>query len=125
MSWQDYISQQLLAKNLKDGAIAGKDGQIWAKSPDFHVTPEEILRLVENYDSQEKLAATGFQLAGQKYFYLSGNDYVMRGKQGKGGVHVVKTHQAVILGLYEDPVQPAEAATVTESLGDYLKGVGY
>ena len=62
----------------------------------------------------------------------------MRGKQGKGGVHVVKTHQvrepclpapttpqAVILGLYEDPVQPAEAATVTESLGDYLKGVGY
>ena len=31
MSWQDYISQQLLAKNLKDGAIAGKDGQIWAK----------------------------------------------------------------------------------------------
>ena len=33
--------------------------------------------------------------------------------------------QAVILGLYEDPVQPAEAATVTESLGDYLKGVGY
>ena len=57
------------------------------------MTPEEILRLVENYDSQEKLAATGFQLAGQKYFYLSGNDDVMRGKQGKGGVHVVKTHQ--------------------------------
>ena len=34
------------------------------------MTPEEILRLVENYESQEKLAATGFQLAGQKYFYL-------------------------------------------------------
>ena len=33
--------------------------------------------------------------------------------------------QAVILGLYEDPMQPAEAATVTETLGDYLKGVGY
>ena len=33
--------------------------------------------------------------------------------------------QALILGLYEDPMQPAEAATVTETLGDYLKGVGY
>ena len=33
--------------------------------------------------------------------------------------------QAVILGLYEDPMQPAEAATVTETLGDYLKGFGY
>ena len=33
--------------------------------------------------------------------------------------------QAVILGLYEEPMQPAEAATVTETLGDYLKGAGY
>ena len=32
---------------------------------------------------------------------------------------------AVILGLYEEPMQPAEAATVTETLGDYLKGVEY
>jgi len=86
---------------------------------------EEIKVLLDNYDSQHNLASTGFHLGGQKYFYLSGNDDVMRGKQGKGGVHVVKTNQAVILGLYEEPMQPAEAATVTESLGDYLKGVGY
>ena len=32
---------------------------------------------------------------------------------------------SVILGLYEEPMQPAEAATVTETLGDYLKGVEY
>ena len=31
MSWQDYITTQLLGKNLKEGAIAGIDGQIWAK----------------------------------------------------------------------------------------------
>jgi hypothetical protein len=28
MSWQDYVTQQLVGKNLKEGAIAGKDGQI-------------------------------------------------------------------------------------------------
>ena len=37
----------------------------------------------------------------------------------------MSVYQAVILGLYEEPMQPAEAATVTETLGDYLKGVGY
>ena len=54
------------------------------------MTPEEILQLVENRNSQEKLAATGFQLvttvfqlAEQKYFYLSGKNYVIRGKPGK------------------------------------------
>jgi hypothetical protein len=33
--------------------------------------------------------------------------------------------QAVLLGVYDEPMQPAEAATVTEALGDYLKTCGY
>ena len=45
----------------------------------------------------------------QKYFDLenlnpyvtSGNDDVMRGKQGKGGVHVVKTNQVNKLSFYQ------------------------
>ena len=36
MSWQDYITTQLLGKNLKEGAIAGIDGQIWAKVRPSH-----------------------------------------------------------------------------------------
>merc|ERR1712183_736840 len=125
MSWQDYVNTQLVGKNLKEAAIAGHDGNLWAKSANFNVTSAEIKNILSNYDCQSNLASSGFHLGGQKYFYLSGNDDVMRGKQGKGGVHVVKTNQAVILGLYEEPMQPAEAATVTETLGDYLKGVGY
>ena len=49
----------------------------------------------------------------------------MRGKQGKGGVHLVKTNQALLVGVYEAPMEPSAAATVTEKLGDYLKGVGF
>merc|ERR1719420_878966 len=60
-----------------------------------------------------------------KYFYLSGDDEVIRGKQGKGGVHCVKTNQALLVGVYEDPMAPGTAAQITEKLGDYLKGVGY
>merc|ERR1712183_144011 len=125
MSWQDYVNTQLVGKNLKEAAIAGHDGNLWAKSANFNVTSAEIKNILSNYDCQSNLASSGFSLAGQKYFYLSGDDDVMRGKQGKGGVHLVKTNQALLVGVYEAPMEPSAAATVTEKLGDYLKGVGY
>ena len=125
MSWQDYVNTQLVGKNLKEAAIAGHDGNLWAKSADFNVTSGEIQTILLNYDTQYNLASTGFSLGGQKYFYLSGDEEVMRGKQGKGGVHLVKTNQALLVGVYEAPMEPSAAATVTEKLGDYLKGVGF
>jgi len=125
MSWQDYIDTQLIGKDLKRAVIAGHDGNVWAKSPDFNVTPSELQTLLTNYGNQESLASAGFSLGGQKYFYLSGDDEVIRGKQGKGGVHCVKTNQALLVGIYDSPMEPAQAATITEKLGEYLKGVGY
>ena len=125
MSWQDYVNTQLVGKDLKEAAIAGHDGNLWAKSANFNVTTGEIQTILQNYDTQHNLASTGFTLGGQKYFYLSGDEEVMRGKQGKGGVHLVKTNQALLVGVYEAPMEPSAAATVTEKLGDYLKGVGY
>lgn len=32
---------------------------------------------------------------------------------------------AVVVSLYEDPIQPQQAASVVEKLGDYLIGCGY
>ena len=74
MSWQDYVNTQLVGKNLKEAAIAGHDGNLWAKSADFNVTSGEIQTILLNYDTQYNLASTGFSLGGQKYFYLSGDD---------------------------------------------------
>jgi len=125
MSWQDYIDTQLIGKDLKNAVIAGHDGNVWAKSQDFNVTPNEIQALLTNYGNQESLASSGISLGGQKYFYLSGDDEVIRGKQGKGGVHCVKTNQTLLVGIYDSPMEPAQAATITEKLGEYLKGVGY
>merc|ERR1711914_61306 len=104
MSWQNYVDTQMIEKKLKSAAIAGLDGSIWAKMA---------------------FASTGINVAGQKYFYLSGTDDVVRGKQGKGGVHIMKTGMAVLVGIYDEPMQGAEAATITENLGSYLKGCGY
>ena len=39
MSWQDYVDKQLLASRcVSKAAIAGLDGNIWAKSADFEVS---------------------------------------------------------------------------------------
>uniref|UniRef100_A0A1L8E5E0 Profilin n=1 Tax=Nyssomyia neivai TaxID=330878 RepID=A0A1L8E5E0_9DIPT len=126
MSWQDYVDNQLLAsKCVHKAAIAGHDGGVWAKSDEFEVTKDEISKLVKGFEKQDLLTSGGVTLAGQRYIYLSGTDRVIRAKLGKVGVHCMKTHQAVIVSIYEDPVQPQQAASIVEKLGDYLLTCGY
>lgn len=44
MSWQDYVDKQLLASRcVTKAAIAGHDGNIWAKSEGFDVSVPLLL----------------------------------------------------------------------------------
>jgi profilin len=38
---------------------------------------------------------------------------------------IVKTKQAILVGLYEAPLQAPETTPVVEGLADYLISVGY
>lgn len=126
MSWQDYVDNQLLASNcVSKAAIVGHDGSLWAKSNGFEVTKDELTKLVQGFDNAELLASSGVTLAGQRYIYLSGSDRIIRAKLGRNGVHCMKTTQAVIVAIYDDPVQPQQAASIVEKLGDYLMTCGY
>jgi profilin len=126
MSWQDYVDKQLLAsKCVTKACIAGLDGNAWAKSEGFEVAQAEVLKLVAGFDNQGVLAGSGITLCGSRYIYLSGTDQVIRAKLGKVGLHCMKTKQAVVIALYEDPIQPQQAASVVEKLGDYLVSCGY
>jgi len=127
MSWQDYVDKQLLASNCVTRAcIAGLDGgNTWGKSEGFDVTPTEVLKLVQGFADPSVLTGSGLHLAGIRYIYLSGTDNVVRAKLGKVGVHCMKTKQAVVIAIYEDPIQPQQAASVVEKLGDYLVTCGY
>lgn len=126
MSWQDYVDNQLIASQcVSKACISGHDGGVWAKSEGFDVTKEELAKLVQGFDKTEILTSGGVTLAGQRHIYLSGTDRVIRAKLGKIGVHCMKTQQAVIVAIYEEPVQPQQAASVVEKLGDYLITCGY
>uniref|UniRef100_A0A182J8N2 Profilin n=1 Tax=Anopheles atroparvus TaxID=41427 RepID=A0A182J8N2_ANOAO len=89
------------------------------------VSKDEVAKIVQGFDKTELLTSGGVTLAGQRYIYLSGTDRVIRAKLGKTGVHCMKTQQAVIVSIYEEPVQPQQAASIVEKLGDYLITCGY
>merc|ERR1711874_332087 len=126
MSWQSYVDDQLIStKMIKNAVIAGHDGNIWAHSAGFPVSVEELKTLLTRYANTDELAMNGVTVGGTKYMFLSATDRVVRGKKGTSGVHCIKTVQALIVCVYEDPVVPEQAATVTEKLGEYLISVGY
>jgi len=126
MSWQEYIDKQLINSNcVTKAAICGLEGDVWAKSDDFEVTKPEVQALIKGFENTTDLASNGVTLAGQRYIYLSGTDRIVRGKLGRNGIHCMKTTQGIIISVYEDPVQPQQAATVVEKLGDYLISCGY
>ncbi|KAL4301385.1 hypothetical protein AHAS_Ahas17G0295600 [Arachis hypogaea] len=45
---------------------------------------------------------------------------VIRGKKGPGGVTIKKTNQALIIGIYDEPMTPGQCNMIVERLGDYL-----
>jgi len=126
MSWQSYVDDQLVAtKTVTAAAIAGHDGNIWATSAGFPATAEEVRKVLASMGDTEALAMGGVTVGGVRYMYLSGDDKVLRARKKSSGVHVMKTVQAVILAVYEEPVVPEQCANTTEKLGEYLISVGY
>lgn len=40
--------------------------------------------------------------------------------QGSGGITIKKTGQALIFGIYDEPLTPGQCNMIVERLGDYL-----
>jgi profilin len=61
-------------------------------------------------------------LDGEKRRYT---DVIHGMMQGREGVVIVKTKQALLITHYPESVQPGNATNTVEKLGAYLVGVGY
>ncbi|XP_021741382.1 profilin-1-like [Chenopodium quinoa] len=128
MSWQTYVDDHLMCPieetqyHLAAAAIVGLDGSVWAQSSTFpQLKQEEVKAIVNEFDVPNTLAPTGLFLGGEKYMVIQGEPgAVIRGKKGPGGVCVKKTNQALVFGIYNEPVTPGQCNIVVERLGDYL-----
>ncbi|KAE8658200.1 Profilin-2 [Hibiscus syriacus] len=132
MSWQTYVDEHLMCdiegqnQHLTAAAIIGHDGSVWAKSDKFpDLKGNEISDIMKDFDSPGHLAPTGLHLSGVKYMVIQGEPgAVIRGKKGSGGITIKKTAQALIFGIYDEPVTPGQCNLIVERLGDYLADQG-
>ncbi|MFQ6642601.1 hypothetical protein Gotur_018230 [Gossypium turneri] len=132
MSWQTYVDDHLMCDidgtghHLTAAAIIGHDGSVWAQSSKFpQLKGNEITDIMKDFDQPGHLAPTGLHIEGVKYMVIQGEPgAVIRGKKGPGGITIKKTAQALIFGIYEEPVTPGQCNLVVERLGDYLAEQG-
>ncbi|EYU20403.1 hypothetical protein ABFS82_01G017500 [Erythranthe guttata] len=126
MSWQSYVDDHLMCEidgnHLTSAAILGHDGVVWAQTPNFpQFKAEEIAGIMEDFEEPGKLAPTGLYLGGVKYMVIQGEPgAVIRGKKGSGGITVKKTNQALLVGIYDEPMTPGQCNVVVERIADYL-----
>jgi len=126
MSWQAYVDTNLVGTGSIDkGAILGHDGSEWARSASFGIAPTEAQWLAANFSNETLLHEKGVQLEGKKHIVLNVTDRSVYLKEGKNGACCVKTKQAILIGHYNESMQPGSATLVTEKLADYLISVGY
>lgn len=134
MSWQEYVDDHLLCELpnggvLTAGAIVGQDGGVWAQNDAFpNIEQSEVEKLVAGFDDADPLAVSGIFIGGEKYMMIRGDPGAVirgRGKDNKSrGVTVKKTTTAMVIGIYDEGVQPADCNQVVEALGEYLAGQG-
>lgn len=95
---------------------------------DPQISADEMKKVVACFGSESSrndAYGTGLHLAGERYVLTGADEKELKLKQGKEGVFVVKSTQAILLGHYPETVQPGSANTVIGQLGDYLVSVGY
>ncbi len=112
----------------------------------LQITQDELKSFLQNMGNTNVLAGTGIRVGGEKYMFLSGTDTICRGKKGTSGIHLAKsktsekkeynflirillqlnaTFSALVIGIYDDPIQPGQAASIVEKMADYLASQNY
>lgn len=76
--------------------------------------------IVSTFKTPSNAFASGITVNGVKYLAVKADERSLYGKKGNGGVVIVKTGQAVVVGVYDEKLQPGNAALIVEKLADYL-----
>ncbi|KAK4112294.1 Profilin/allergen [Canariomyces notabilis] len=135
MSWQAYIDSSLVGTGHIDKAIiiSAAGDSTWAATPGFSVSAEEsknIIAILNETDKTNgpavvKAFSNGIHVGGERYVAFNIEDRHIYGRQGKTGICIVRTKQAILIGHYGENVQAGNATQTVEALADYLIGAGY
>lgn len=126
MSWQAYVDNLVQSQKVDKAILASRAGDsIWAQSPGFSPTADELKALAQGFDDPSNLQANGLRLQSQKYFVVKAEDRSIYGKLDQDGVVAIRTAQTILIAHYAYPVSAGEAVKVAEAMADYLISVNY
>jgi len=127
MAWQGYVDTNLVGTgHVSKAAILGfPDGNKWAASASFAITPDEGKKLAAGFKDSASVQGAGVNVGGVKYMTIKADPRSIYGKKGATGVVAVKTGKAILVGYYDENIQPGQATNVVEKLADYLIEQGY
>lgn len=126
MSWQGYVDNNLVGTGkVSQACILGLKGGVWATSPNLNISQAEQQAIINGLEDPSPLQANGIYVNQKKYLTLQASPRSIYGKAGGDGLCIVRTNQAVLVGVYTSPLLPGEANKVVEGLADYLISVGY
>jgi len=131
MSWQAYVDNQICAAvSCRVAVIAGlQDGGIWAKfekDTQQPVTQQELKTIADTMRTNPGgFQGNGIYLGGEKYFCLSAEPNLVRGRKGSSALCIVATNTCLLAAATVDGFPPGQLNTVVEKLGDYLRASNY
>ncbi|PVV03456.1 hypothetical protein BB560_002045 [Smittium megazygosporum] len=125
MSWQAYVDSNLVGSGfVKSAAIYGLDGSLWASSG-TNAQPEEIQKIIKGFADSGPLLQSGLFFGGEKFIAVNCSDRSIYGRREGAGIACAKTKLCVLIGIYDESVQPGQAISTVERLAEYLVSVGY
>ncbi|KIM27850.1 hypothetical protein M408DRAFT_329782 [Serendipita vermifera MAFF 305830] len=99
---------------------------LWGSSPGFNLSAEEQKAIATAFTNIDQLQVNGIKLAGVKYVLIGGgDDQVIQAKKGASGAVLYRTKQAVLVGVYDPPIQQAECNGHIAYHRDYFLSTGF
>jgi len=124
--WQPFVDRALVgAKTVTKAAIFSHDGIMWAGSPDFLITVQEIKNITHGFSDPGALRKDGIFISREKYLVIRADDRALYGSKGQTGCVCVKTRQTILVCIYDSTIQPGHCASTVEKLADYLVSCGF
>lgn len=130
MSWQAYVDNQICGQvDCRLAIIAARqDGSLWAKkeATSQPVTQQELKVIADTMrNNPQSFLEHGVILAGEKYFCLSAEPNLIRGRKGSSALIIVATKTCLLIAATTDGFPPGQLNITVEKLAEYLTQVNY